>query len=94
MKELEELTVRYEHDGVVLVEELGKRIIRGGNWATVIFLFHELDKKHGGFRKPKVALRRYQKRRSGYELTAKFVLTSLEQAAEVAAVLDEWADGP
>ena len=57
----DELTVQYEEDGQVLVEELDKQILNKGLWTTVLFLYRELDKKTGEFKEPKAGLRRYQK---------------------------------
>ncbi|MBU4563700.1 MAG: hypothetical protein KMY53_16605 [Desulfarculus sp.] len=57
----DELTVQYEEDGQVLVEQLDKQVLNKGLWTTVLFLYRELDKKTGEFGAPKAGFRRYQK---------------------------------
>ena len=55
------LTVQYEEDGVVKVEQLDKEVLNKGLWTTVLFLYRERDRKTGEFGQPKAGLRRYQK---------------------------------
>ena len=57
----DELTMEYEEDGVLVVEELEKVILQKGSWTTVLFKYRQLDRKTGEFGPPKAALRRYQK---------------------------------
>ena len=91
MDNLDDLTVHWaDEDGQVLVNELEKRIVQRGSWATVLFRYEERDRKTGEMQGPKFALRRYRKRGDRYEVHAKFVLTSPEQAHDVAATLLEW----
>ena len=47
----DELTVQYEEDGQVLVEQLDKQVLNKGLWTTVLFLYRELDKKTGEFKR-------------------------------------------
>ena len=59
--DIDDLTVNYEEDGQVVVEELDKLILHRGSWTTVLFLYRERDNKTGEFGAPKAGLRRYQK---------------------------------
>jgi len=90
MKSVEELTVQFEKDGVVLVEELGKVVLSSGNWATILFRFREFDEKEGVFLEEKFALRRYQKRRGGYAVHSRFTISNVTQAKQVQKALSEW----
>jgi hypothetical protein len=91
-KSLEELTVRWEKDGEVVVEELDKRVFVSHAWATGVFRYRDRDRETGEFKEPRIALRRYRKRRAGWVVEAKLTF-SMEQAGEVAAVMAEWAKG-
>ncbi len=59
--DIDELTIQYEEEGQVLVEELDKLILHRGAWTTVLFLYREWDAKAEDFSQPKAGLRRYQK---------------------------------
>ena len=93
MKNVDELTVQFEKDGVVLIEELDKVVLSRGNWATILFRFREFDEKAGEFLEEKFALRRYQKRRGGYAVHSRFTLSSAEQGRAVAEALLKWTEG-
>jgi hypothetical protein len=86
-----DLTVQWEEDGTLKVRELDKHVLSDGPWATVMFRFEESDRQ-GGFRAPKVSIRRYQKKRGGYVFHSKFTVSSDEQGREIARVLDEWCN--
>lgn len=62
----DELTIQWEEDGEVVVEELEKIIIQKGVWCTVLYRFRQLDNKTGEFGPAKAALRRYQKSKGFY----------------------------
>jgi hypothetical protein len=59
--DIDDLTVGYEEEGEVVVEELDKLILHRGSWTTVLFLYRERDRTSGEFGPPKAGLRRYQK---------------------------------
>lgn len=59
--DIDELTIQYEEDGQVLVEELDKMILNRGAWTTILFLYREWNAKTEEYSQPKAGLRRYQK---------------------------------
>ena len=59
----DELTIQYEEEGVVVVEEMEKVILQKGTWTTVLYRYRQMDAKTGEYGPPKAALRRYQKSR-------------------------------
>ncbi|MDR1397953.1 MAG: hypothetical protein LBJ14_09530 [Desulfarculales bacterium] len=59
--DIDELTIQYEEEGQVLIEELDKCILHRGAWTTVLFLYREWDAKTNDYGAPKAGLRRYQK---------------------------------
>ncbi|MCB2193599.1 MAG: hypothetical protein KQI62_18640 [Deltaproteobacteria bacterium] len=85
----DELTVQYEEDGQVLVEQLDKQVLNKGLWTTVLFLYRELDKKTGEFGPPKAGFRRYQKV-SGVFRKRDAINLSVKTTPQVVDKLKEW----
>ena len=83
--EIDDLTIQYEEDGQVLIEELDKLILHRGAWTTILFLYREWDPKQEDFSAPKAGLRRYQKtsgtfrKRDAINLTEKTAPLLVEQ---------------
>ena len=89
----DELTVAYEEDGQVLVEELDKVVLNKGLWTTVLFLYRERDRKTGEFGPAKAGLRRYQKV-SGVFRKRDAINFSPKTAPTAVATLKKWFDLP
>ena len=83
--DIDELTIQYEEEGQVLVEELDKCILHRGAWTTILFLYREWDPKTEDFGPAKAGLRRFQKtggafrKRDGINLTEKNIPMMIEQ---------------
>ena len=83
--DIDELTIQYEEEGQILVEELDKLILHRGAWTTILFLYREWDAKIEDYGTAKAGLRRYQKtggvfrKRDAINLTEKNVPMLLEQ---------------
>ena len=83
--DIDELTIQYEEEGQILVEELDKIILHRGAWTTILFLYREWDAKSENFGSPKAGLRRYQKtggvfrKRDAINLTEKNIPMLLDQ---------------
>ena len=86
----EEPTIHYEEDGKVLRKELDKEILSRGSWATIMFLYQDLDRKSGEFGPPKISIRRYQKRQGIYQPRSKFEISSANQARAIGAKIADW----
>ena len=89
---LDQLTVRWEEDGEEKVKELKKHVLSKGAWATLMFLYQELDPKTKEFRAPKISIRRYRKRADQYIYQSKFNISSEAQGREIARMIGEWYD--
>ena len=90
---VEELTVQFtEEDGVITCKEIAKEVLTKGTWATVMYLFADLDRKSGEYKAPKMCIRRYQKRQGDYKVKSKFNFSSAAQARQVADILLKWAE--
>jgi len=63
---LDELTYDYEDEGVLVRKQIERAILTKGSWATVMFLFQELDRAKGKFRPPKMAIVRFKKSKGSY----------------------------
>ncbi|HNW92446.1 MAG TPA: hypothetical protein PKM88_06000 [bacterium] len=86
----EDITIEYCEGDVCLVKELKKEILSRGGWSTVMFLYQDFDRKTGGYREPKISIRRYQKVGGAYVQRSKFTISSAQQATTIAGILREW----
>jgi hypothetical protein len=86
----EELTVRYEEDGIETVRELDKEILTKGAWCTIIFRYQDWNRSKGEYGPDKYTIRRYQKRGGQYQQKSKFNISSKDQAEKIIAALEKW----
>src|ERR1700759_3752233 len=87
---LEELTYDYEEDGTLVRKEIDRVVLTKGGWATMMFLFQELDRKSGKFRAPKMAIVRFKKSKGTYRKQSSFNISSEKQARQIAEVFEQW----
>ncbi len=87
---VEELTIRYEEDGVETIKELDRKILTKGAWSTVIFRYQDWDRAKQAYGPDKYSIRRYQKRNGEYQQKSKFNISSKDQAEKIIAALQEW----
>ncbi|WP_448874631.1 hypothetical protein [Desulfobulbus propionicus] len=89
---VEDLTVNYEEDGVLVVREIDKEILSKGSWTTILFRYQELDRATGEYGPDKFSIRRYQKRSGQYQTKSKFNISSVAQAEKIVETLSRWLD--
>ena len=87
---LEELTYDYEDNGVLVRKQIEKVVLTKGSWATVMFLYQELDKANGGFRAPKIAIVRFKKSNGVYRKQSSFNVSNEKQARQITSVFEQW----
>src|SRR5579872_6014715 len=87
---LEELTYDYEDEGVLVRKEIDRVVLTKGGWATIMFLFQELDRTSGKFRAPKMAIVRFKKSKGSYRKQSSFNISSEKQARQIADVFESW----
>jgi hypothetical protein len=87
---VEELTINYEEDGVLLVKQLDKEVLTKGAWATIMYLYQDLNRKDEEYGPKKVTIRRYQKRDGKYSPRSKFNISSLAQGQKIVESLQNW----
>lgn len=89
---IEEITINYEEDGVLIVKELDKKVLSKGAWTTIVFKFQQWDKGKSEYSADKYTIRRYRKMKGVYSPQSKFNISSKDQALKLAAILNEWAE--
>ena len=87
---LDELTYDYEEEGTLVRKELDRMVLTKGGWATMMFLFQELDRKSGKFRPPKMAIVRFKKSKGSYRKQSSFNISNEKQARQIAEVFEQW----
>lgn len=92
---IDELSYDYEEDGKLVRKELERHVLSKGSWATVMFLYQELDRKSESWRAPKVAIVRYKKWNGVYRKQSGFNISSEKQARQIVEAIEKWysADG-
>tara|TARA_B100000530_G_C15641457_1_gene362468 strand:- start:283 stop:573 length:291 start_codon:yes stop_codon:yes gene_type:complete len=87
---IEDLTIHYEEDGRILRKEISKEVLSKGSWATIMFLYQDLDRKTEEYGKQKVSIRRYQKRDGTFSQRSKFEVSSAAQARAICNKIQDW----
>jgi hypothetical protein len=88
---IDQLTVAFVENGTEKVRELDKMVLsQSTSWATLAFLFQELDAATGTWKPQKVGLRRYKKRGGRFVVDKHFVVSSDRQAHALLDALSRW----
>jgi hypothetical protein len=85
-----DITITYEEDGVVIVKELDKAILSKGAWATLMFRYQQWDKRKQEYGPERYTIRRYRKMQGEYRAQGKFNISSADQAGKIVEVLKGW----
>jgi hypothetical protein len=87
---VDELTIRYEEDGIETVKELDKVVLTKGAWSTILYRYQDWDRRKEEYGPEKYSIRRYQKRSGDYQQKSKFNISSKEQAKAIIEALQGW----
>lgn len=88
---VEELTFNYKNEeGQLVRKELSKEVLSKGAWATLMFLYQDLDRRNNVFRAPKVSIVRYKKSNGVYRKQSSFNISSERQARQIMEILEQW----
>lgn len=90
--DINDLSVRWEEDGIEVVKELDKIILSKGAWSTIIFKYQEWNASKEAYGPAKFSIRRYQKRNDQYQPKSKFNISSIDQAKKIIEALNSWID--
>ena len=91
---LDDLSYDYEDEGKLVRKEVNRSVLSKGAWATVMFLYQELDRKTEQFREPKIAIVRFKKSNGVYRKQSSFNISSERQARQVVEVIEKWYGPP
>lgn len=87
---IDDITINYTEDEVLVTKELDKVILTRGAWTTIIFRYQTWDKKQNEYGPDAYSIRRYQKSAGSYQLRSKFNISNIEQAKKIIEVLNSW----
>ena len=87
---IDELTIQYEEDGKILRKEVAREVLSKGAWATIMYLYQDLDRKTGEYGPQKISIRRYQKRDGTFQQRSKFEVSSPTQARAICNKIQDW----
>jgi hypothetical protein len=88
--EIKDITIQYEEDGRVVVEELDKEVLSKGAWTTIVFRYRQWDPKTEGYGPERYSIRRYRKVGNEYRQQSKFTISSVQQAHKIIETLQKW----
>jgi hypothetical protein len=91
---LDELTYDYEDEGKLVRKEMNRAVLSKGAWATIMFLYQDLDRKTEQFREPKVAIVRFKKSNGVYRKQSSFNISSERQARQIVSTIEQWYGPP
>lgn len=89
---VEDITIHYEEEDIVLVKELDKEVLTKGAWTTILFRYQNWNRTKEEYSKDMYTIRRYQKRDGEYIPKSKFNISSSKQAKQIITALDKWID--
>jgi hypothetical protein len=87
---IDELTFNYEDEGRLVRKEIDRAVLSKGAWATLMFLYQELDRQTEQYREPKIAIVRFKKWNGVYRKQSSFNISSRKQAQQILEVIERW----
>lgn len=87
---VEEITIDYEEDGLLIVKEIDKVILSKGAWATVLFRYQQWEAGKEAYSDDRYTIRRYRKIKDEYRQQSKFNISSRDQAKKIIDALSNW----
>jgi len=88
--DVDQITINYEEDGLLLVKELDKVILSKGAWATILFRYQQWEPARSDYGGERYTIRRYRKIKGEYIPQTKFNISSQEQAKKLIEALQSW----
>ncbi|MDR1778118.1 MAG: hypothetical protein LBR31_09895 [Desulfovibrio sp.] len=90
---IDDITVNYEENGQILVNELDKVVLSRGGWTTIIFRCQEWRPESDDYGPDKFIIARYRKSGGEYRRQSKFTISGVDQARKIIGALQSWTDG-
>jgi hypothetical protein len=88
--DVNEITINYEENGILLVKEIDKVLLSKGSWATIMFKYQQWEAANQQYGQILFTIRRYRKRNDDYRQQSKFNISSVEQAKKIITTLQQW----
>jgi hypothetical protein len=85
-----DFSYNYEEEGKLLRRELKQEVLTKGAWATVMFLYQELDRQSDAWGEAKVSIVRFKKSGGNYRKQSSFNISSEKQARQIMDVIERW----
>lgn len=89
-KNIDDITITYQEDGVNIIKECDKEILSKGAWTTILFRYQQWDRAKQEYGADRYTIRRYRKRDDEYMQQSKFNISSKEQAKKIIETLQKW----
>ena len=90
--DVNEITMNYEEDDILVVKEIDKEILSKGAWATILFRYQQWDTKKEEYGPDRYSIRRYRKMNNEYRQQSKFTISSKDQAVKIVDALQKWIE--
>lgn len=87
---IDDITINYEEEGVLVVKELAKEVLTKGAWSTIVFKYQQWEAKKEAYGADRYTIRRYRKRNDEYTQQSKFNISNKDQAEKIIDVLQKW----
>jgi len=87
---IDDLTVQYEENGIVVIMELDKVVLSRGAWTTIVFRYQEWRQDIKDYGPDKYSISRYRKMNGEYRYQSKFTISSADQAHKLIDALEGW----
>ena len=87
---IDELTINYEEDDILIVKELDKVVLSKGAWTTIIFRYQQWNRQKETYGGDMYTIRRYKKTGGEYRAQSKFNISSKDQAVKIVEALNTW----
>jgi hypothetical protein len=88
---VDDLTFNYTNEeGQLVRKQLDKEVLSKGAWATVMYLYQDLDRRSNTYRVPKISIVRYRKSNGVYRKQSSFNISSERQGRHIVEVLEKW----
>ena len=92
--DVQELTINYTEDDILIVKELDKEVLTKGAWSTVMYRYQDWDRQKEAYGPEKYTIRRYRKVNNEYRQQSKFNISNAKQARQIIETLGKWVDLP
>ena len=90
--DIDEISINYEEEGILIVKELAKEVLTRGAWTTILFRYQDYNRTKKEYGPEKYTIRRYQKRNGQYLPKSKFNISSADQAKKIISTLSQWVE--